>query len=97
MVTILHLDNKYIILYYIFIKYQKFLYKYLIEFDGIQHFQSVNYFGGEDGFIKTQKRDAFKNQWCKDNNIPLIRIPYTHLKDICIEDLKIETSKFKVE
>jgi hypothetical protein len=37
-----------------------------------------------------------KNQWCKENNIPLIRIPYTHLKDLSIEDLILETSKFKI-
>jgi len=35
-----------------------------------------------------------KNQWCKENNIPLIRIPYTHLQDLCLEDLQLETSQF---
>jgi len=35
-----------------------------------------------------------KNQWCKNNNIPLIRIPYTHLQNLCLEDLQLETSKF---
>ena len=40
------------------------------------------------------KEKAIKNQWCKDNNIPLIRIPYTHLNNLCIEDLILETSKF---
>ena len=29
-----------------------------------------------------------------ENNIPLIRIPYTHLQDLCLEDLQLETSKF---
>jgi hypothetical protein len=37
----------------------------------------------------------FKNQWCKENNIPLIRIPYTHFEDICLEDLLLE-SKFRI-
>ena len=41
-----------------------------------------------------QERDTYKNQWCKENNIPLIRIPYTHLNDLCLEDLLLETSKF---
>jgi len=35
-----------------------------------------------------------KNQWCKNNNIPLIRIPYTHLEDLRLEDLLLETSQF---
>ena len=48
----------------------------------------------EEQFKKTQEHDKYKNQWCKNNNIPLIRIPYTHLKDLCLEDLLLETSKF---
>lgn len=66
--------------------------KYLIEFDGIQHFQETNFFSQNLSFY--QRHDQYKNQWCKDNNIPLIRIPYTHLKNICLEDLLLETSNF---
>ena len=72
--------------------------KYLIEYDGIQHFNE----GIGDGWLtfekvqQTQEHDIFKNQWCKDNNITLIRIPYTHYKDLCLEDLLPETSKFIV-
>ena len=51
----------------------------------------------KENFLKTQERDVLKNQWCKDNNIPLIRIPYWHLKDLCLEDLLLETSKFIVK
>lgn len=29
--------------------------------------------------------------------VPLIRIPYWHYKNLCIEDLRLETSKFVVE
>ena len=48
-----------------------------IEYDGIQHFEPREYFGGEEEFKKIQERDNIKNQYCKDNNIKLIRIPYT--------------------
>jgi hypothetical protein len=65
--------------------------KYLIEYDGRQHFSDENTIFN---YNETLKHDKIKNQWCKENNIPLIRIPYTHLKDLCIEDLKLETSKF---
>lgn len=69
--------------------------KYLIEYDGIQHFKaSGNGWNTEENLQIVKQNDDFKNQWCKNNNIPLIRIPYTHLKDLCIEDLKLETSKF---
>ena len=67
--------------------------KYLIEYDGKQHF--LENYGWKVNSLEEQKeKDNYKNNWCKDNNIPLIRIPYTHLKDLCIEDLLLETSTF---
>lgn len=69
--------------------------KYLIEYDGEQHFMyRTTGWNNEESHLKLVKRDKYKNQWCKDNNIPLIRIPYTHLKDLCIEDLLLETSNY---
>ena len=69
--------------------------EYCIEFDGIQHFKSgTGYFDNLDKFQKTQNYDQIKNEYCFNNNIPLIRIPYTHLKELCLEDLLLETSKF---
>ena len=67
--------------------------KYLIEFDGKQHFQQDKNSNWQ-GLDYIRAHDEIKNQWCKDNNIPLIRIPYTHLQDLCLEDLQLETSKF---
>lgn len=62
---------------------------YLIEYDGIQHFEpTFNYFGSEL-FNNTIKHDEFKTQWCKENNIPLIRISYKDLNKITIKDLII--------
>ena len=61
--------------------------KYLLEFDGIQHFFANHGWNSEDHLSKVQERDAIKNQWCKNNNIPLIRINYKQLKELKIEDL----------
>lgn len=49
----------------------------LIEFDGQQHFEPIDFFGGEDGFNKTVDRDNIKNTYCKSHDIPLLRLPYT--------------------
>lgn len=69
--------------------------QYIIEYDGETHYQhNLHGWHNEEKLKAQQERDIIKNQWCKDNNIPLIRIPYTHLDDICIEDLQLETSKF---
>lgn len=49
----------------------------LIEFDGIQHFEPVDYFGGEEGFKENQIRDSIKNKYCESHeNIDLYRIHY---------------------
>jgi very-short-patch-repair endonuclease len=62
-------------------------YNMCIEFDGRQHFENSDYFGGEKEFMKIKKRDEIKNKFCLDNNIKLIRIMYNEniiekLKDI---------------
>lgn len=75
--------------------------QYIIEYDGEQHFNFQCLFGmteekAKKQFEKTKQHDKYKNEWCRNNNIPLIRIPYTHLKNLCLEDLLLETSSFIV-
>lgn len=65
--------------------------QYIIEFDGKQHFYPNDFF--EQTLEQIQKHDDFKNQWCKDNNIPIIRIPYYKLETLAIDDLIIKESK----
>lgn len=69
--------------------------QYLLEFDGIQHFQSGDNWNTEERFKKQKQYDEFKNQWCKDNNIPLIRIPYWKLSTLCIDDLLLKEKRKK--
>lgn len=65
---------------------------YLIEYDGIQHFKEVPFFNLT--LAEQQARDLEKNIWCKENHIPLIRIPYYYFNNISLEDIDILTSKF---
>ena len=69
--------------------------KYFIEFDGETHY-STNFHGWhtEEKLKEQQERDMIKNQWCIDNHIPLIRIPYTQLDKLDLADLVLETSTF---
>lgn len=60
--------------------------KYLLEFDGEQHY--IGWGNNEDSLSIIQERDSFKNQWCKEKNIPLVRIPYWELQDLTIEKIK---------
>ncbi len=57
----------------------------LIEYDGEQHFQAVDHWGGEDKFKIQQERDSKKDQYCKDHNIYLHRIPFTEYNNINLD------------
>ena len=50
--------------------------KLLIEFDGKQHFEVVDYWGGEEGLKDRQRRDQIKDEWARNNNMNLIRIKF---------------------
>lgn len=47
-----------------------------IEFNGLQHYKPVDYWGGELGFIERKLRDKIKTEYCQNNNISLIIIRY---------------------
>jgi len=47
-----------------------------IEFDGEQHFISKEFFGGDEKLKYLQNNDRIKNEYCKNNDINLIRIRY---------------------
>ena len=66
--------------------------KYIIEYDGQQHFSSIASWGGDKQLSLTRAHDLIKNKFCFDNNIPLIRIPYN--VEYTFEDLKLETTRF---
>ena len=61
--------------------------KFLVEFDGIQHYEPVELFGGEQAFVKRRQYDEIKNKYCFKNNIPIKRIPYWVLEKLTIEDI----------
>lgn len=71
--------------------------EYLLEYDGIQHFQMTKGWNTEQNFNTIKQHDEFKEQWCKENNIPLIRIPYIQLPNLSLQDVLLNTSKFIVQ
>lgn len=54
----------------------------IIEYDGKQHFEPVDYFGGEKRFQQQITNDAIKNQYAFDHNIPIVRFPYTDIRGL---------------
>lgn len=67
---------------------------YLIEYDGIQHFNINSSFIKKDMklFTNNLQNDINKNKYCFQHNIPLIRIPYDQMYDL--NDLKLQTTRF---
>lgn len=47
-----------------------------IEVNGKQHYEPIDWYGGEEKFKTQQIRDNIKKDFCKNNNIKLIEIPY---------------------
>ena len=62
-------------------------YNLCVEFDGKQHYESNEYFGGEDGLREQRSRDDIKTEYCKNNNIKLLRIKYDDNVYECIKHL----------
>ena len=68
----------------------------IIEYDGVQHFKPIEYFGGEEALKDTQYRDSIKDEYCKENNIPFIRFNYKQSEDYIIKVLLKQLKKLKV-
>ena len=74
------------------LRYDFYLPKYncLIEFDGKQHFEINEAWGGKMEFKKVQIRDKIKNEYAFNNNIKLIRISYyENISDILKNKLSL--------
>ena len=52
-----------------------------VECQGIQHFEPVDYFGGEDGFKQTLERDKRKKTLCEKNGVKLLYFGNVHNYD----------------
>ncbi len=61
-----------------------------IEYQGKQHFEAINFFGGETGLKKTKERDKQKKKLSEENGIKLIYIYYW-------EDITVDLIKKKIQ
>ena len=48
----------------------------VIEYNGLQHYEPIKHYGGEEDFKKRQERDRIKREYCAANNIEYIVIKY---------------------
>ena len=75
--------------------------KLLIEYDGKQHYEPVDFAGKGEKWASqrhemTKRKDEIKNDYCQNNNIPLLRIPYWEKENIS-EILNTTLSHFGIK
>ena len=49
---------------------------FLIEYQGIQHYEAKSKFGGKKGLFQQQYNDTQKRKYCQEHGYTLIAIPY---------------------
>ena len=74
-------------------RYDFFLpqYNILIEYDGEQHFRPIYSWDTEKDYQQRILHDKMKNEYAWNNNFIIIRIPYTHYNDLCLNDLLLDS------
>jgi hypothetical protein len=60
---------------------------FAVEYDGEQHFIEKDFFGGAESLSRTQEHDHRKDVWCKENDVPILRIKYDIPFDLIPERL----------
>lgn len=65
-----------------FAVYERDRVKLLIEYDGVQHFEPIEHFGGRKRFLERMENDKIKEEYCNKNHVDLLRIPYTKFNEI---------------
>jgi hypothetical protein len=59
-----------------------------IEYQGLQHYQPVEIFGGIEGFMRTQARDKIKLQKCEANGCILLYVDESMTFEKVVQDIK---------
>ncbi len=71
----------------------------LVEYDGKQHYEWIKGMMTKKEFETLQIHDERKNQYCKNNNIKLLRIPYwefNNIEEILIRELNLNDIKLAI-
>jgi hypothetical protein len=59
-----------------------------IEYQGVQHFRSIEFFGGDDAFRRNQERDSKKRALCQRNKTRLLEVAYDQeIDDVTLKKL----------
>lgn len=73
---------------YDFLVYKDFEPLFLIECQGKQHYEPVEFFGGDNRFEVQKKNDNYKRLYASKHNIPLLEIPYWYSNEESINAIE---------
>lgn len=62
--------------------------KYVIEYNGRQHYEPVDVFGGQKAFEEQLLRDSSLRKYCKENNWKLLEIPFYNTEEEIINSIQ---------
>jgi len=65
-------------------------YNIMIEYNGLQHYKPIKFFGGQDSFNYLKERDKIKKDYCLNNQIKLIIISYKEDIDEILNNLNLK-------
>lgn len=71
--------------------------RYLIEFNGIQHYKPIEFFGGEKQLEIQKQNDQMKISYCQQNKIPLVIISYQEIIDISFDYIERQVKQYEKE
>ena len=60
----------------------------IIEYNGKQHYEPIDFFGGVENYKYIQKHDKIKYDYCIKNQIKILYIPYTLTKNEIIDKIQ---------
>lgn len=66
-----------------------------VEYQGQQHYEPIEYFGGEERFFDNKERDTRKQILCKNNGVTLLEWPYS--QKITYTNVCVLVDKFRSE
>jgi hypothetical protein len=64
------------------------MYNIALEYQGVQHYRPVEFFGGEEAFLKTRERDLRKREKCIENNCELIYVDEGYEFDTVVKNIQ---------
>lgn len=68
----------------------------LVECQGLQHKKPINYFGGNESFVRQQEHDKRKREYAREHNIDLLEIwyyDYDNIEQILKDKLHINNTE----